>query len=74
MGKCRCNSRETKEQENLREKQLDKCFEHSNCASAKDCTGTVVTAPLNEDMLDNYQEKYHFRPNAIENSEDEKME
>lgn len=64
MGKCGCKKQEEKKQEELQEKQLEKCFENCNCASARDCTGTVVSAPLNEDQMENYQEKYHFRAKA----------
>lgn len=65
MADCRCKNAQKKEQEKLQEKQLDECFARSNCVSARDCTGTVVSAPKNEDQKKNYEEKYHFEPEKV---------
>ena len=52
-------------QEKKRELQLEEAFENSNSASFTDCTGSVPTAPITEEQLDNYEESYHFQPKTV---------
>ena len=56
------NSCSTREQEKLREQELDDCFFASNCASARDCTGTVVRGPQSDGVAEAYDEVYHYKP------------
>ena len=50
------------EQRKLREKEIDKCLDLHNCASARDCTGTVTLNPETKEGIEAYDEVYHFRP------------
>ncbi len=50
------------EQEKLREKEIDECLDFHNCASARDCTGTVAMNPETKEGIQSYDEVYHFRP------------
>lgn len=52
----------TQLQKNLRENELDSCFYQSNCASACDCTGSVVSGQKNKEGLEHYDETFHFEP------------
>ncbi len=42
--------------------ELDRAFETCNCASACDCTGTVVSAPVTEEQQKSYKNVYHYQP------------
>ena len=49
-------------QTKLIENELDKCLDLHNCASARDCTGTVTLNPETKEGIESYDEIYHFRP------------
>ena len=50
------------QQRKLREKEIDECLDLHNCASARDCTGTVAANPETKEGVLSYDEVYHFRP------------
>ena len=52
----------TEEQKKLRDRELDESFFLANCASAKDCTGTVVRGPKSDGVAKAYDEVYHYKP------------
>ena len=65
MGKKKQHTMEDILQEKKREMQLDAAFELGNSASATDCTGSVVAAPLTKEQWNNYDEAYHFQPEPV---------
>ena len=50
------------QQDKLIENELDKSLALHNCASARDCTGTVAMNPETEEGIESYDEVYHFEP------------
>ena len=40
-----------------------------NASSATDCTGLIPSAPENTDEVENYEEIYHFLPQAAKKKE-----
>lgn len=61
---AKTSSCSTKDQKELRERELDNSLFTSNCASASDCTGTVVRGPQSDGVAKAYDEVYHYRPKA----------
>ena len=55
-----------KDQEALRDKELDACFYAGNAASAKDCTGSVVRGPQSDGVGEAYNQVYHHKPKAAD--------
>lgn len=50
------------EQKTLINRELDDCYNAANCASARDCTGTVVRGPQSDGVAEAYDEVYHYKP------------
>ena len=55
----------TKDQQKLREKELDASFYAANAASATDCTGSVTRGPQSDGVSEAYNQVYHHKPKPV---------
>lgn len=61
---------DVKKLKNENEAIIDQYDYLANAASSQDCTGLVPANPLPGDLMDAYEDVYHYTPPKLDDSDD----